>query len=773
MNKELPEGWVKATLEELAIKPKADIVDGPFGSDMKASEYIESGVPIIRLQNIDRNRFIEKNTKFISSKKAEALARHSFIAGDIVISKLGEPLGKACIVPENIGAGIVVADVVRFRLNHSFLDPAFICFSINSPLVADSLIEHTKGSTRPRVNLGNIRRLSVPIPPLAEQKRVVAKVEVLLERVNTARERLASVPAILKRFRQSVLTAATSGKLTEDWRNQRKIGIDSWVKIYGSDVFNFITSGSRGWAKYYSNTGAIFLRVGNLDHNTINLDLSEIQRVKPPKGSEGERTRIKLDDILISITADVGMVALINHDIGEAYINQHLCLARPNNAYNSRYISYYLASPSGGLSQLTDAQRGATKVGLALGNIRSLEFSMPNYEEQHEIVRRIEALFALADAIEKRVADATRRVEKITQAILAKAFSGELVATEAELARQEGRTFEPASALLGRIKTQRALAAPAQKSRAPKRAKPQPAAKTPAPASGATGVVPQRTPATAKPFADQVTGGIPRQILDSMKPDVSYSRADLLAATGITETDWLWAVKQLKQSAQVTQTGDRRGARYSLSIATKSNLVEISKPAIHNRHAGNDMFNKAALCAYIVKSCHDPRYPLGRVKLAKLFYLAQHKADIHLTKSFEKLAAGPLDVGIFKVLNLAQKQGWLVLEEAIGKLKPVSPGKKIDEALPQAEKILGDSKSRVDEMLSFMKKLGWKALERWATVLEAALELIQLNRPVNVSTVKEVLINNEKWRAKLDREEFADNHIRDTISGLKNHGFLQ
>ncbi len=88
--------------------------------------------------------------------------------------------------------------------------------------------------------------------------------------------------------------------------------------------------------------------------------------------------------------------------------------------------------------------------------VRELPFALPPLLEQHEIVRRIQSLFALTDTIEKRVAQATVRVEKTTQAILAKAFRGELVPTEAELARQEGRDYEPASVLLERIRAERA-----------------------------------------------------------------------------------------------------------------------------------------------------------------------------------------------------------------------------------------------------------------------------------------------------------------------------
>ena len=81
-----------------------------------------------------------------------------------------------------------------------------------------------------------------------------------------------------------------------------------WAWTTTDVLFSYVTSGSRGWAKFYSDAGALFLRMGNLDHNSISLDLADLQKVKPPQDAEGERTRVKPNDILISITADVGMI---------------------------------------------------------------------------------------------------------------------------------------------------------------------------------------------------------------------------------------------------------------------------------------------------------------------------------------------------------------------------------------------------------------------------------------------------------------------------------
>ncbi|NLX15152.1 MAG: hypothetical protein GXY44_16100 [Phycisphaerales bacterium] len=201
--------------------------------------------------------------------------------------------------------------------------------------------------------------------------------------------------------------------------------------------------------------------------------------------------------------------------------------------------------------------------------------------------------------------------------------------------------------------------------------------------------------------------------------------------------------------------------------STQSNSPEVGS----KRHAGHDMFNKAALAAYITDRCHAPDRPMGRVKLAKLFYLVQQKAEIELTETFTKRAAGPLDDEIHKFLSLAQKSKWLVLCRGEGDLKPVRPGANVSKAIEQAQKLLGPSKAKVDEMLDQMKGWGYRALERWATVLDASFELTAAGQPATVEGVKDIIQRHPDWVPKLSRDEFSDTNIEAALKGLRGFGF--
>jgi len=202
--------------------------------------------------------------------------------------------------------------------------------------------------------------------------------------------------------------------------------------------------------------------------------------------------------------------------------------------------------------------------------------------------------------------------------------------------------------------------------------------------------------------------------------------------------------------------------------STQSNSPEVGS----KRHAGHDIYNKAALAAYITDRCHAPDRPMGRVKLAKLFYLVQQKAEIELTETFTKRAAGPLDDEIHKFLSLAQKSKWLVLCRGEGDLKPVRPGANVSKAVEQAQKLLGPAKAKVDEMLDQMKGWGYRALERWATVLDASFELTAAGQPATVEGVKDIIQRHPDWVPKLSRDEFSDTNIEATLKGLRGFGFI-
>ena len=242
-------------------------------------------------------------------------------------------------------------------------------------------------ATRDRLSASSLVRLDAPDPdPMVFRNHAAFALEHLTP-LTTRRDQI-------KALRQTILNLAVRGKLVAQDPNDepasrlleritkekarlvtlRGIGREkplppisddqteleipngwSWCRL--GSLSKFVTSGSRDWAKYYSQEGAIFVRMGNLSKAHYRLRLDQIQRVKLPSDQEGTRTRLETGDLLISITGDVGMLGLITENFGEAYINQHTAMVRPVDEMKGRYLAELFRSPFA-QNQFNAPQRG-------------------------------------------------------------------------------------------------------------------------------------------------------------------------------------------------------------------------------------------------------------------------------------------------------------------------------------------------------------------------------------------------------------------------------
>lgn len=210
---ELPVDWKWTTVSELAAEEPYSITDGPFGSKLKTEHYTESGPRVIRLQNIGDGEFRDAKSH-ISQQHFETLKRHRIYAGDLVIAGMGESLPRACIIPEYVGDAIVKADCMRFKPNSKLAETKYLLFALNSETVKKLVAKVVHGIGRPRMNQQEVKAIPIPLPPLEEQRRIVAEVE---RRLSVAREVESVVEKALARsarLRQAVLKSAFEGKLT-------------------------------------------------------------------------------------------------------------------------------------------------------------------------------------------------------------------------------------------------------------------------------------------------------------------------------------------------------------------------------------------------------------------------------------------------------------------------------------------------------------------------------------------------------------------------------
>jgi type I restriction enzyme, S subunit len=354
-----------------------------------------------------------------------------------------------------------------------------------------SLEAFVTGSAQPKLTQEALNSILVMLAPLAEQQRIVTKIESLMAQVSQSREHLSRVPAILKRFRQAVLTAACSGKLTEDWResNAPNESVDEFLQRIlierksrwergkyrkpnhsgdenaDTDVPDtwrwcsfdtFVTDslyGPRFSANVYSNEGIPTIRTTDIDsHGRIVFRDPPRLSLSAPEASE---LCLHDGDLLVTRSGSIGKCAMYESAVGPAIPSAYLIRFRvTRDALPPAYLLLFLMSPSG-QELLRGGATSVTQSNVNAVTISQFPVPLPPRAEITVILRRARTLLAFADAIEHRVSAAVSHAEKLSQSILAKAFRGELVPTEAELARREGRDYEPASVLLERIKKER------------------------------------------------------------------------------------------------------------------------------------------------------------------------------------------------------------------------------------------------------------------------------------------------------------------------------
>jgi len=482
-----PEGWVQATI--------GGVVDLNPPKPPKDALPPDASVTFVSMPAVDAYSgtiTVPEDRPFAAVRKGYT----SFRENDVIFAKITPCMenGKSAIargLTTGLGFGSTEFHVLR---STGAVIPEYVFYYIRQESFRKKAEEEMTGSVgQRRVPVEFLRNALIPLPPLAEQKRIMAKVEQLLTRVNAARECLAKVPEILKRFRQSVLAAACSGRLTADWR-EKQTNVRPVKEVLGriqrtrleqattpaqkkklEDIYSYqeredskllpetwgyialdklCESFQYGTSKKSQPSGEIpVLRMGNIQNGEI--DWSDL--VYTSDSTEIQKYELDPGDVLFNRTNSpelVGKTAIYRGKQPAIFAGY---LIRINNLeeLDSRYLNCCLNSIYGREFCLKAKTDGVSQSNINAQKLGKFEVPFCCEEEQQEIVRRVEALFRLADTIEKRVAVATTHAEKLTQAILAKAFRGELVHTEAELARLEGRSYEPGSVLLAKIEAQR------------------------------------------------------------------------------------------------------------------------------------------------------------------------------------------------------------------------------------------------------------------------------------------------------------------------------
>ena len=426
----LPKTWQSTNL--------GAIVD--YGKTLKIEpDAISAQMWVLELEDIekDTSRVVARLTQDERQSKS---TKNRFDTGDVLYGKLRPYLNKVVIAD---APGCCTTEIIPLRAG-SQLDNRYLFYWLKHPYFLGYVEAESHGMNMPRLGTEAGKAAPFVLAPRGEQTRIADKLDAVLARVDACRDRLDRIPVILKRFRQSVLAAATSGKLTEDWRGG---DTSKWTHERATDVCAKVQSGGTP-KEGFTNEGIPFLKVYNIVDQKVAFDYKP-QFIAPTIHSGSmSKSQVQPGDVLMNIVGPpLGKVAIVPDDHPAWNINQAITLFRPSKRISTGWL-YCILCGGANIAEIVNETRGsAGQINISLSQCRDFVFPIPPTDEQSEVVRRVESLFAYADRLEPRYTAARTQVEKLTPSLLAKAFRGELV--------PQDPNDEPANVQLERIRTQR------------------------------------------------------------------------------------------------------------------------------------------------------------------------------------------------------------------------------------------------------------------------------------------------------------------------------
>ena len=390
-------GWEKTPFGEIATLVK--------GVSYASEDYCSpgQGAIFLTIKCVSKaGGFKPEGIKYFKGKIDDSQELH---AGDLLIAntdltRAGDIVGAPIVVPSLNGETTTMSmDLSKVVEDDGKIDRQFLYFVLMTDRVRRFMKDHASGSTVLHLQTRAVPTLEIDIPSKkSEQTKIAEILSTVDQAIDQTEALIAKQQRIKTGLMQDLLTRGIdeNGNLRSEETHEFKdsplgrIPVEWDVRNINS-MSDFVTSGARGWAQYYSDEGAVFLRIGNLTRDHINMRFDDTVFVQPPGSAEGLRTLVAPGDVLISVTADLGIIGVIPEGFGEGYVNQHIALVRISDPeVDQRFVGWFLQSRAG-QAQFERHNESGAKAGLNLPTIRSLLVASPPLDEQRHIAKVLDA----------------------------------------------------------------------------------------------------------------------------------------------------------------------------------------------------------------------------------------------------------------------------------------------------------------------------------------------------------------------------------------------
>ena len=407
------------------------------GYAFKSKEYVDKGLRIIRIANVQSGEIIDRDPKFYPGSRLSEFKDYVIEEDDFLISLTGN-VGRVGRIGKSLLPALLNQRVGKFNLQTNSIEKSYLYYFLTSRVFVHQVIKSSKGVGQLNTSSKKIEAIKIPIAPLSEQRTIVAKIEELFSDLDKGIANLKKAQDQLKVYRQAVLKKAFEGEFNQ-------------VKVIEIADVNTGATPKRGNVKYWENGNIPWVTSGVVNKPFVNEPSEHITDIAI---KETNCKIIEKGSLLVAMYGEGktrGKCCELNID---AATNQALAAItlKEETQYSKEFVKWFFVK---NYEEIRLLSSGGVQPNLNLTLIKNTILPFPSEEVQHQIVQEIESRLSVCDKVEESITESLEKAKALRQSVLKKAFEGTLLSKEEIAACKAAPDYEPASVLLEKIKAEK------------------------------------------------------------------------------------------------------------------------------------------------------------------------------------------------------------------------------------------------------------------------------------------------------------------------------